>query len=74
MIPWTITPWEMDGRGGWKTQPIILVEKEQPFTADRPEGYIQKIQELHDDPAIMRGAFYTLIGQFRDNQELYWQS
>lgn len=62
----------MSGNNGWKQQPVILVEGRVPFFADHPQAYIDKLQELHDDPAIARGSFYGCIGQLRDALELAW--
>ena len=62
----------MDGKGGWKEQPVILVEGQTPFFADHPQPYIDKLRELRDDPRIERGSFYTMIGQLRDALELSW--
>lgn len=72
LLEWHLTPWIMDGHGGWKQQPVILIEGRVPFFADHPDAYIAKFQEMHDDPALARGAFYTLIGQFRDAMEQSW--
>jgi len=71
-LEWHLTPWVMNGQGGWKQQPVILIEGRVPFFADYPEDYIAKLQEMHDDPTLARGSFYTLIGQFRDAMEQSW--
>ena len=72
-LQWTITPWLMNGQGGWTQQPVILVEGRIPFFADHPDAYIAKLLELHDDPALTRMMnLYTLIGQFKDALEYYW--
>ena len=68
---WTITPWVMD-RGRWVQQPVILVEGKEPFLADHPTAYISKLQELHDDPTMGRGGFFTLMGQLQDCLEQIW--
>lgn len=62
----------MDGHGGWKQQPVILIEGQLPFFADHPDKYISKLQEMHDDPRFARGAFFTFIGQFKDTLEQSW--
>ncbi len=67
-----MTPWVMNGQGGWKQQPVILIEGRVPFFADHPDAYIAKLQEMHDDAALARGQFYTLMGQFRDAVEQAW--
>jgi hypothetical protein len=72
LLEWHLTPWQMDGHGGWKEQPIILVEGRVPFFADHPQDYIDKLQELHDDPALAPGCFHTLIGQLKDAMERSW--
>ena len=72
LLTWSITNWLMSGKGTWKTQPVILIEGEIPFYADNPQPYIDKILTMHDDPTLMRGAFYTLIGQLQDAQEQVW--
>ena len=69
---WSLTPWQMSGKGGWTTQPVILVEGQRPFFADHPDAYAAKLQELHDDPALMRGPFYACIGQLKDATEQVW--
>jgi|TARA_Y100000310_G_scaffold343856_1_gene453521 hypothetical protein len=73
LLEWQLTPWGMDGNGGWKQQPIILIEGEIPFFANHPNDYIKRLQEMHDNPMLYRGSFYTLIGQFKDALELVWQ-
>ena len=73
LLNWTITPWLMNGKGGWVgIAPVILVEGELPFTADHPAAYIDKLQALHDDPRLTRGQFYTYMGQLRDALEQNW--
>lgn len=73
LLNWTVTSWQMNYRRGWKTQPVIITEGAvQPFFADHPDAYIQKLQEMHDDPTFERKEFYTLIGQFRDGLEQFW--
>ena len=69
---WSLTPWQMNGQGGWTQQPIILVEGEKPFYDDHPDAYIAKLEELHDDVTIERRKFWTLIGEFKDALERYW--
>lgn len=71
-LEWQMTPWTMDGQGGWKQQPVILIEGQAPFFADHPQGYIDKLQKMHDDPALAQGSFYTLIGQLKDAMEQFW--
>lgn len=72
MVSWTITPWLMNGMGGWKQQPVILVEGNVPFIADYPSEYITKLQEMHEDKTIERGKFWTFIGEFKDGLEQHW--
>ena len=72
-LEWQLTPWTMNGQGGWKQQPVITIEGRIPFFADHPQAYIDKLQEMHDDPTLARGAFYTLIGQLRDAKEQAWR-
>lgn len=72
-LEWSITPWLMSPEGGWKTQPIILVEKRRPFFADHPKDYIAELERLHSDPELSSGPFNTLIGQFKDALELTWK-
>ena len=74
LLVWSVTPWMPNGRGGWKQQPIILVEGRVPFFADHPQAYIDKLRELHDDPALSPGVFHTMIGQFQDCLELTWET
>jgi len=74
-LDWQVTPWIMDTEeGGWKQQPVILIEKQTPFFADHPNDYITKLQEMHDDPKLTRGVFHTLIGQFKDALEQSWKN
>lgn len=72
-LAWSLTPWQMNGQGGWTQQPVILVEGQVPFFADHPQAYIDKLQELHDDPTVAHGAFYGCIGQLRDALEQAWE-
>lgn len=72
LLNWSLTPWQMNGQGSWTTQPVILIESQVPFFADHPDEYIKKLQKMHDDPALMRGPFYTFIGQFQDALEQVW--
>ena len=69
---WTLTPWVMAGNGTWKQQPVILVEGQQPFFANHPDAYIEKLEALHGNPLVERGSFFTYIGQFKDAKELAW--
>lgn len=71
LLTWHITLWVMNGQG-WKQQPVILIEGKAPFFADHPDGYMAKLQEMHDNPQLAQGPFYTLIGQLRDAAEQYW--
>lgn len=73
LLNWTITPWQMNGKAGWKEQPVILVEGQKPFSADHPQAYIDKLLELSKNPAIARGRFHTLIGELRDGLENNWE-
>lgn len=73
LLGWRITEWLMSGEGGWKVQPVILVEGQKPFFADHPEDYIKKLEAMHDDPALAKGSFYTFIGQLKDGLELHWR-
>lgn len=70
---WQLTAWRANGSGGWKQQPIITIEGKTPFFADHPLDYINKLQEMHDDPAVMRGIFYTMIGQLKDLLDNSWE-
>ena len=72
-LNWTITAWQMNGHGGWKEQSVILVEGQAPFSADHPQAYIEKLMELSKNPAMIRGRFYTLIGELRDGLENNWR-
>ena len=72
LLLWSLTPWAMNGHGGWKTQPVIVVEGRKPFFADTPQEYIAELERLHDDEGIARGNFYTLIGQLKDAFETGW--
>ena len=69
---WSITPWQISGQGGWRQQPVILVEGRVPFFADHPDAYITELERLHDDPDIERGPFWAMIGQLRDAYEQAW--
>ncbi len=72
LLSWALTPWSISESGGWKLQPVITVEGQVPFYASSPSPYIDKLQELHDNPEYARGAFYTMIGQLKDAQEQSW--
>lgn len=72
-LEWHITPWTMDDKGGWKQQPVILIEGQPPFFADHPQAYIDKLEEMSKDPTLIKGAFHTLAGQLRDALEQYWR-
>lgn len=72
MKTWTVTQWLMSGQGGWKQQPVILIEGETPFFADHPAAYIKKLREMHEDKTLTPGPFWTLIGQFKDAEEQAW--
>ena len=75
LLEWTITPWKMNGQGSWEgIAPVILVEGRDPFSADHPQALIDKLQELHDDPLLARGDFYTLMGQLKDKMEQAWDT
>ena len=74
LLEWTMTAWSMNRTGGWKLQPVILAEGQIPFFADHPSAYIQKLQELHDNPQIARGSFHTVIGQLQDGLENAWKA
>lgn len=71
---WQVTPWVMNGKGGWTQQPVITIEGEIPFFGGHPNDYIGKLTEMHDDPQYARGIFYTVIGQLRDGLELAWMT
>lgn len=73
LLSWTITPWQMNGKAGWKEQPVILVEGQAPFFADHPQAYIKKLLELSKNPEMARGRFHTLIGELRDGLENTWE-
>lgn len=72
-MEWQLTPWRANGDGTWKQQPIITIEGRVPFFGDHPLDYINKLQEMHDDPTIARGIFYTMIGQFKDLLDNSWE-
>ena len=72
LLEWQLTPWQMNGEGGWKVQPIIVVEGRVPFFADHPSDYIARLEELHDDPALTPGTVWTFIGQLKDGLEQAW--
>ena len=72
LLIWSITPWLMNGEGGWKQQPIILIEGQIPFFADHPKAYITKLREMRKDKTLTRGPFWTFIGQLKDGLELSW--
>jgi len=63
----------MDGKEGWKQQPIILIEGQPPFFADHPQPYIDKLEEMSKDPTLIKGAFHTLAGQLKDALKQYWE-
>ena len=69
---WALTPWKMNGRGGWTDQPIILVEGELPFFADHPLDYIERLEQMHDTPGFEKARWWVLIGQLRDGLEQHW--
>ncbi len=71
-LSWFVTPWSMSGQGRWVQQPVILVDGQEPFYADHPNDYISKLEELHDNPEIGRGQFYSYIGQLKDGLEQVW--
>lgn len=73
LTEWQLTPWLMNGKGGWRQQPAITIEGQATFLADHPNDYINKLQQLHDDPTMMRRPFYTLIGELKDGLEQFWQ-
>mgnify|MGYP007108819901 CR=1 FL=1 len=62
----------MNGQGGWIEQAIILIEGQTPFFADHPDAYIAKLEQMHSDPLIAQGIFWTYIGQFKDALEQHW--
>ena len=72
LLIWSVTPWVMNGEGGWKQQPIILIEGQIPFFADHPKAYIAKLREMQKDKTLTRGTFWTCIGQLKDGLELSW--
>lgn len=72
MLEWHLSPWVMNGKEGWKQQPIILIEGCPPFFADHPQAYIDKLEEMSKDCALVKGAFHTLAGQLKDAMEQYW--
>ena len=74
LASWQLTPWEVNVKGGWEHQPVLIVQGRTPFFASHPSQYIQKLQELHDDPTVARGPFYAYIGQFKDAMEQVWNS
>lgn len=72
LLEWHLTAWTMDGKGGWKQQPIILIEGQPPFFADHPQAYIDKLEEISTDPTITKGAFHTMADQLKDAMEQVW--
>ena len=62
----------MNGLGGWKQQPVIIIEGQIPFFADHPKEYIRKLKEMYADKSLMRGPFWTTIGQLKDGMEQSW--
>jgi hypothetical protein len=73
LLEWHLTPWKMNGNGGWAEQPIILIEGQVPFFADHPQSYIDKLEEMSKDPTLFRGAFHTMAGQLKDALEQNWE-
>ena len=71
-ILWAITPWAMNGHGGWVTQPIILIEGDPAFLADHPSAYIAKLRAMHDDKTLAKGPIWTSVGQLKDALEQSW--
>ena len=66
-LKWNVTPWTPYSDGhGWVSQPIILVEGRKPFFADHPAAYVAELERLHGDELLIRGNFYRLIGEFKD--------
>mgnify|MGYP001608248677 CR=1 FL=1 len=72
MKSWFLTQWSLNSTGGWLMQPVIIVDGESPFIADTPQGYIDKLQSLHDREDIQRGTFYTFAGQLKDCLDQSW--
>ena len=72
LLNWTMTPWLMNGQGGWKQQPVILIEGQVPFFADTPQPYIEKLREMHSDKTLAKGPNWTYIGQLKDGMEQVW--
>ena len=72
LLEWHLTPWQIDGHGGWKRQPVILIEGQPPFFADHPQAYIDKLEEMSKDPMLIKGAFHTMAGPLKDAMEQYW--
>ena len=72
LLEWHLTPWTMDGNRGWKQQPVILIEGQPPFFADHPKDYIEKLEEMSNDPSLIKGAFHTMAGQLKDAMEQHW--
>ena len=71
-IVWQLTPWQMNGEGSWKQQPIITAEGVRPFFADHPKDYMKRLKEMHAGPSFARGQFHMLIGELRDGLEQAW--
>jgi hypothetical protein len=72
VLSWVMTPWTMNGKEGWKQQPVILVEGRKPFFADHPEEYIVRLLEMHDAPDLEWKPFHTFIGELKDGLETGW--
>ena len=72
-LAWAVTPWQMKGDGTWLIQPIIVVQGQQPFFADHPQAYIDKLLALHDDPTLIPlQNLHTMVGQLKDGLEHFW--
>ena len=81
---WTVTPWLVQQPGQWFTgeqngvlifPPMIFVEGvDQPFVAEHPMAYVERLRELQADPTVQRGPFNARIGEFLDILDNGWEA
>lgn len=72
LLNWKLTPWIMNGKGGWKQQPVILIEGEMPYYFDHPTEYITKLLAMAKDTRLESGQFHTFAGELRDELDQFW--
>jgi hypothetical protein len=58
---WWLTEYQMDSKGGWIRQPVIIIEE-----GNKPYGYIKMLESIRADPTMMRGTCNESIGRFQD--------